>query len=65
MAMASRLGLADPMSEPLTTAKMTPRALSLLRSLSKQTGEKQYAVLDRLLKAEAKKLKLPTKEKGQ
>jgi hypothetical protein len=53
------------MSEPLTTAKMTPRALSLLRSLSKQTGEKQYAVLDRLLKAEAKKLKLPTKEKGQ
>lgn len=46
------------MAESLTTSKMTPSALRLLRLIAASTGEKQYQVLDRLLAAEAERLAL-------
>jgi hypothetical protein len=46
------------MPERLTTAKMTPAALRLVRLIAAATGEKQYAALERLLKAEAARLGL-------
>jgi hypothetical protein len=47
------------MPEPLTTTKMTPSALRLLRMISAATGELQYRVVERLLAAEAKARGLP------
>jgi hypothetical protein len=47
------------MPEHLTTTKMTPSALRLLRMISAATGELQYQVVDRLLAAEAKARGLP------
>jgi hypothetical protein len=47
------------MPEPLTTTKMTPSALRLLRMISAATGELQYRVVERLLAAEAKVMGLP------
>ena len=34
------------------TAKVTPRTLLLVRKIAAKTGEKQYAVLERLVEAE-------------
>jgi hypothetical protein len=34
------------------TAKVTPRALLLVRKIAAKTGEKQYAVIERLAEAE-------------
>jgi hypothetical protein len=47
------------MPEHLTTTKMTPSALRLLRMISAATGELQYQVVDRLMAAEAKARGLP------
>ena len=46
------------MAKPLITSKMTPATLRLLRIVAAVTGEKQYDVLLRLLKAEASRLKI-------
>ena len=40
------------MLQPLVSHKITPAALQLLRMITQSTGEKQYAVLARLLAAE-------------
>jgi len=44
------------MAENLITAKITPKALRLLRLIAALTGEKQYEVLERLLEKEAARL---------
>jgi hypothetical protein len=44
------------MKEILTTAKMPPDTLQMIRLISAKTGERQYEVLRRLLKAEMKQL---------
>lgn len=48
------------MSEQFITAKMTPDVLRMLRLVAAQTGEKQYAVLRRLLEAEMRRVGLDT-----
>jgi hypothetical protein len=48
------------MPERLITTKLTPEALRLIRMIAAATGEKQYEVLDRLLRKEARRLQLPT-----
>jgi hypothetical protein len=40
------------MSKPLITIKATRDALKLLRKIAAETGEKQYAVLERALQKE-------------
>lgn len=50
------------MPERLVTTKLTPTALRLLRLIAAFLGERQHAVADRLLTAEAKKLGLPPAE---
>jgi hypothetical protein len=40
----------------MITIKTTKKALELLRLLAAYTGEKQYAILERLLQAELKKV---------
>lgn len=47
------------MAELLTTMKMSTSALRMLRLVAASTGEKQYAVLNRLVEEEAKRLSLP------
>jgi hypothetical protein len=39
----------------LITSKITPYALRLLRLIAAATGEKQYAVLERVLRTEAER----------
>ena len=51
--------------EPSITAKIRPDTLRLLRLIAATTGEKQYAVLDRLAAAEAKRLGLTTASKKE
>lgn len=46
------------MRERLTTAKMTPWALQALRLAAAATGETQWRVLNRLLLAELRRLKI-------
>ena len=40
----------------LVSTKVTPEALKLLRIIAALTGEKQYAVLERVLKAELERI---------
>jgi hypothetical protein len=47
------------MKRELTTSKLTPSALRLLRMIAGFTGETQYEVAERLLRAEAKRLSIP------
>jgi hypothetical protein len=42
--------------QPLRTHKITPEAHALLKQLARQTGEKEYALLERLLRQEAQRL---------
>jgi len=42
--------------EKLITTKMTPEALRLIRIIAAMTGEKQYEVLERILKVELERL---------
>lgn len=44
------------MARELTTMKTSPKALYLLRLVAALAGEKQYEVMERLLKAEAARL---------
>jgi hypothetical protein len=53
------------MAKKLITSKITHSALRLLRLIAAATGEKQYEVLDRVLKAEAKDVGLKTEETGK
>jgi hypothetical protein len=55
------------MAKKLITSKITLSALRLLRLIAAATGEKQYEVLDRVLKAEAKAqdVRLRTEEDGE
>jgi hypothetical protein len=49
------------------TTKTTPLALQMLRLIAEHTGEKQYRVLERVLRQELVKLQQPvqpTKEEG-
>jgi hypothetical protein len=45
------------MAAELTTAKISAKSLRMLRLVAALTGERQYVVLERLLKAELGKLK--------
>ena len=47
------------MPERLITTKLIPTALRLIRLIAASTGERQYEVLERLLKVEAGRLGLP------
>jgi len=51
------------MVQELTTTKIPPSALRLLRMIAASTGEKQSEVLNRLLEAEARRLELPVAKK--
>jgi hypothetical protein len=42
--------------EKLITTKITPEALRLIRIIAAMTSEKQYEVLERVLKAELERL---------
>ena len=42
------------MNAPMITIKTTKKALQLLRLIAAYTGEKQYAILERLLQQELK-----------
>ncbi|MEI6045528.1 MAG: hypothetical protein WCS37_14360 [Chloroflexota bacterium] len=46
----------------LITTKLTPLALKLVRVIAAMTGEKQYQVLERVLKAELERVQ---NEQGQ
>jgi hypothetical protein len=48
------------MQERIRTTKISPYALKLVRLISAMTGERQWAVMDRLLEVEARRLGLPT-----
>jgi len=48
---------------PLVTARMSPLSLRLIRLIAADAGERQYAVLDRLLIREALARELPVKDK--
>lgn len=39
----------------LTTTRISPEALEILRNVSDMTGERQYRIIDRMLKAELDK----------
>ena len=45
-----------PMASELTTIKTSLDALKMLRVVAALTGEKQYEVIERLLKAELEKI---------
>jgi hypothetical protein len=49
------------MAQPLITTKLTPEALRLIRLIAADTGEKQYEVVIRVLREEARRLRLPVK----
>lgn len=42
--------------QPLRTHKITPAAHALLKQIARQTGEKEYAALERVLQQEARRL---------
>lgn len=44
------------MNSAMITIKATKKALQLLRLIAAYTGEKQYAILERLLQQELKKV---------
>jgi ribosomal protein L5 len=43
--------------KPLVTTKLTPEALRLVRVIAALTGEKQYEVLERILKVELERVR--------
>jgi hypothetical protein len=45
------------MPNTLVTMKTSPRALALLRLAAKLSGEKHYALMERLLNTEVRRLK--------
>lgn len=49
------------MPAPVTSTKILPESLRLLKDVSATTGEKMYAILRRLLEQEARRLDLPVK----
>jgi hypothetical protein len=48
------------MDSPLITIKTSKKALQMLRLIAAHTGEKQYAVLERLLQKELTKVQKAT-----
>lgn len=51
------------MQQPLVTHKITPEARRFLRLIAQQTGEKQYAALERLLAREWQRVQQSTYDK--